>query len=177
MENDKKQPRCPECGLEYVLRIPREGVCQRLLSIFYYYPFRCQLCFHCFSAFNFGVRYRKQAIDRRQYYRFPVKIQGELRSGDRWGSGMVKVLSVKGCEIDTDLEIARGTIFELTLRIWEDKPGVVVRAARVCNVRTGTLGIQFLQLGHESKARLVWFIQGLILNRWPSLDRLGELSA
>jgi len=35
-----------------------------LLSIAYIYPFRCQVCFHRFRTFQWGVRYVKQAVQK-----------------------------------------------------------------------------------------------------------------
>ena len=50
-------PVCPECRSEYIKRVRREGIGERLLSVFYVYPFSCQLCGERFSFFLRGVRY------------------------------------------------------------------------------------------------------------------------
>jgi hypothetical protein len=55
---------CPNCSSEYVTRASRAGL-ERLMSHFYIYPFRCQLCGHRFRLFQWGVTYRRIALDSR----------------------------------------------------------------------------------------------------------------
>ena len=38
------QIRCPNCSKEYVARVARVGFAEEILSLFYIYPFKCQLC-------------------------------------------------------------------------------------------------------------------------------------
>jgi hypothetical protein len=75
-------PRCPNCSREYVARVARVGFTEKhLLSFFYIYPFKRQLCGYRFSALRWGVRYLRMEEDRREYERlrvvFPVHNQGE----------------------------------------------------------------------------------------------------
>jgi predicted RNase H-like nuclease (RuvC/YqgF family) len=53
-----KQPVCPKCSSNYVKRVSRIGS-ERLISLFYIYPFRCQPCGHRFRLFKWGVRYTR----------------------------------------------------------------------------------------------------------------------
>ena len=55
---------CPKCSSEYVKRVSRVGP-ERLMGLFYYYPFRCQPCGHRFRHFQWGVTYTKIQLDRR----------------------------------------------------------------------------------------------------------------
>jgi hypothetical protein len=55
---------CPNCSSEYVTRASRAGL-ERLMSLFYIYPFRCQLCWHRFRLFQWGVTYRRIELDSR----------------------------------------------------------------------------------------------------------------
>jgi len=54
------QPVCPKCSSDYVERVSRIGS-ERLISLFYIYPFRCQWCGHRFRLLQWGVTYRKIA--------------------------------------------------------------------------------------------------------------------
>ena len=53
------RPLCPRCSREYVKRVSRVGLGERLISLFYVYPFRCQLCGHRFQLLQWGVEYKR----------------------------------------------------------------------------------------------------------------------
>jgi DNA-binding cell septation regulator SpoVG len=55
---------CPKCSSEYVKRASRVGL-ERLMSLFYIYPFRCQPCGHRFRLFQWGVTYTRIELDSR----------------------------------------------------------------------------------------------------------------
>ena len=55
---------CPKCSSEYVKRASRVGL-ERLISLFYIYPFRCQPCGHRFRLFQWGVTYTRIELDSR----------------------------------------------------------------------------------------------------------------
>ena len=55
---------CPNCSSEYVKRASRVGL-ERLMSHFYIYPFTCQLCWHRFRLFQWGVRYTRIELGSR----------------------------------------------------------------------------------------------------------------
>ena len=46
--------KCPNCARDFVRRVSRTGVVERLLSVFYVYPFKCQLCGYRFRFFQWG---------------------------------------------------------------------------------------------------------------------------
>jgi DNA repair exonuclease SbcCD ATPase subunit len=54
----RPQPVCPKCSSDSVKRVSRIGS-ERLISLFYIYPFRCQPCGHRFRLFKWGVRYTR----------------------------------------------------------------------------------------------------------------------
>ncbi len=167
MTSQMKDPRCPSCRLDYARRSRRFGTLEHFASWFYLYPFTCQLCCHRFLALQFGVRYAKRPVDKRQFSRFPVKFPAKLRSSETIGQGTVRALSMGGCEVDTDLPAAPGSIFELSLTVWENQPELVVRAAIVRSQRTSTVGLEFLKLEAWNRARLNWCIDGLLLHGTP----------
>jgi chromosome segregation ATPase len=53
-----RQRVCPKCSSDDVERVSRIGS-ERLISLFYIYPFRCQPCGHRFRLLQWGVTYRK----------------------------------------------------------------------------------------------------------------------
>jgi len=53
-------PECPSCGGREVRRTRREGLTERLLSVIYMYPFRCDRCRHRYRAMRWGRRYTKR---------------------------------------------------------------------------------------------------------------------
>ncbi len=80
---------CPQCSTDYVRRVHREGVLERFASLVYIYPFRCQLCSRRFRVLQWGIRYAKQLVDRRQFERIPARVPATF-SGDRIsGEGVV----------------------------------------------------------------------------------------
>jgi predicted nucleic acid-binding Zn ribbon protein len=57
------QPVCPKCSSEYVKRVSRVSF-ERLMSVFYIYPFRCKQCGHRFISMQLRVTYTKIELDR-----------------------------------------------------------------------------------------------------------------
>jgi DNA repair exonuclease SbcCD ATPase subunit len=57
------QPVCPKCSSDYVQRVHRVGP-ERLISLFYIYPFRCQPCGHRFRLLQWGVTYTNGMVTR-----------------------------------------------------------------------------------------------------------------
>ena len=49
---------CPKCSSDHVKRVSRIGH-ERLISLFYIYPFRCEACRHRFRRLRWGVTYTK----------------------------------------------------------------------------------------------------------------------
>ena len=62
-QKDSMQPPvCPRCSSEDIKRVSRIGP-ERLISLFYIYPFRCQPCGHRFRLFQRGVSYTRIQLD------------------------------------------------------------------------------------------------------------------
>ena len=155
--------KCPNCARDFVRRVSRSGVVERLLSVFYVYPFKCQLCGYRFRFFQWGVRYFRVEEDRREYDRmemgFPVTFASEEGSGD----GTLVNVSMGGCSLRTRAELPIGTIIKLTLQVSTDIQPVVVDAAVVRSVRAGGLGVEFLQWQQSERERLQLFVRGLLI--------------
>jgi hypothetical protein len=100
-------PLCPQCSTKYVKRVRRESLKERLLSVFYVYPFRCQLCGHRFSFYQPGVKYVRVQEDCRIYERFSVNFPATFTSGELEGEGSVADISMAGCTIEPNAKLKR----------------------------------------------------------------------
>ena len=166
------QLKCPNCGREFVRRVSRSGILEVLLSYFYVYPFKCQLCGERFRHREWGVRYIRVETDRREYDRvemnFPVSFFGQ----DIKGEGIVINVSMGGCSVRTDAKVETGAIINLSLYISKDVPPVVIDAAMVRNARAGTIGLEFLLWQQSERERLQQFVRGLLIGRGVELEPL-----
>ena len=157
--------KCSRCGREFVRRVSRAGLPEALLSLFYVYPFKCQLCGHRFRSFQQSVHYSGAGEDRREYDRlevkFPVAFSGEKVSGE----GMLIIISMDGCGFATSAEIEVGMIVKLQLHISGAVAPVTVDAAVVRNVQIGSVGVEFLRWQETERERLQHFIRGLLIGR------------
>ena len=164
--------KCPNCARDFVRRVARNGLAEVSLSLFYIYPFKCQLCGERFRLFQRGVRYVKVKEDRREYDRmemsFPVKFHGEDISGD----GMVLNVSMGGCSFSTAADLAIGTIVKLELHVSAEVPPVIAEAAVVRNARAGSAGVEFLRWHPAERERLQLFVRGLLIDRGAQLEPL-----
>jgi hypothetical protein len=162
--------RCPDCARDFVRRVARTGLTEVLLSFFYIYPFKCQLCGERFRSLQWGVRYVRVDEDRREYdrieMRFPVTFGGQGISGQ----GELLNVSMGGCSFHTGANLTNGMILRLGLQISNDVPLVIVDAAIVRNVRSGAVGVEFLQWQQSERERLQSFIRGLLIGRGVELD-------
>jgi len=151
-------PACPRCGEAHLRRAHRENIGERLLSLAYVYPFRCQLCGHRFLAMQWGQRYARRYGDRREYERYATRFPVTFPLGTEEGHGMVRELSIDGCTVETTVPLRPGSGLSLTM---SPSPGETVTVAH-CLVRTvtaGRLGIQFVQLSvaeHDALRRVMW---------------------
>jgi hypothetical protein len=162
--------RCPNCARDFVRRVARSGLSEVLLSLFYVYPYKCQLCGARFRSLQWGVRYIRVDEDRREYdrmeIRFPVTVSGQDISGE----GVLLNISMGGCSFHTGANLSNGMILKLGLQISNDVEPVIVEAAVVRNVRSGAVGVEFLQWQQSERDRLQLFIRGLLIGRGVQLD-------
>jgi hypothetical protein len=140
---------------------------ERLLSLVYVYPFRCQLCGHRFRFLQWGVKYQRVPEDRRRYERlltrFPVTFAGENAKG----AGVVFDISVKGCSFEAEAQLQVGSVVRMALEIPKEPRPVHVDAAVVRNVRQENVGVEFLRFQKSERDRLQHFIHELSYNQRP----------
>ncbi|MGH7825213.1 MAG: PilZ domain-containing protein [Candidatus Binatia bacterium] len=156
---------CPHCCKEFVKRVSRKGNGERFASLFYVYPFKCQLCGHRFKRLQWGVRYIKVDKDRRGYDRLSVRFPA-WASGDHIDAkATVTDISIGGCTLNSDARLVPGNILSLGLQISNEDLPVIVEAAVVRNVRMNNAGIEFLKLQENDRDQLRIFIRSFLLGR------------
>lgn len=93
--------KCSNCAREFVRRVAAVGVGEKLLKLFYVYPFKCQLCGFRFRFLQRSLRSIRVAEDRRVYDRleihFPVTFSGNGGAGE----GAMIEISMAGCSFST----------------------------------------------------------------------------
>lgn len=161
--------KCRKCNRDFVRRVSRDGFVEVFLSVFYVYPFKCQLCGKRFRSFQRGVRYYRVERDRREYARmeieFPMTFSGESISGE----GTAINVAMGGCTFTTKSDLEVGAILKLELRISAVVPPVIVGAAVVRNRRPGIAGVEFLRWEKSERDRLQLFVRGLLIERGTEL--------
>src|SRR4029078_10151660 len=99
------QLKCPNCGRDFVRRVSRSGVLEVLLSYFYVYPFKCQLCGERFRHRELGESYIRGNQDRREYecieMKCPVSVFGQVIKGE----GIFINVSMCVCTLQTPAEV------------------------------------------------------------------------
>ena len=162
-------PKCPGCHEDYVRRVRRKGLIEHLLSQFYVYPFRCQLCGKRFRARQPGVRYIRIDEDRREYERIPVNYDAILSVEREHSEGVVKDISLGGCSVDTRTPLSPGTILQLGLQLPGDRGGITIDAGVVRTSRPGSVGIEFIRFKHAERNRLKDLVRSLHFGNAPPL--------
>ncbi|MDA2910678.1 PilZ domain-containing protein [Nitrospiraceae bacterium AH_259_D15_M11_P09] len=154
---------CPKCGKDFVRRALCVGVAERLLSLCYLYPYRCQLCAHRFRLFEWGRRYDERTVDQRQYERIEVQIPATFSMDQASGTGLVTSLSLGGCALEVETQLSVGALLQLQLQVSGSDPPIEVEAAIVRSVRAKNFGMEFLRLRSDEHYRLIHYVAGLLI--------------
>lgn len=157
------QLKCPNCSREFVRRVARVGLKERVAGWFCICPFRCQIC--GFRFLQWGVRYPSVDEDHREYDRmamnFPVVFRGDQFDGD----GNVLNIAMGGCSFTTASKLDKGAIMRLELKISNDAAPVIVEAAVLRHSHNQIVGVEFIQWQQSERERLQLFIRGLLIGR------------
>jgi hypothetical protein len=132
-----------------------------MISLFYVYPFRCQLCSSRFTFFQWGIRYAQQE-DLRQYERIGVQFAVLFSNSQTVGKGVVTDVSVADCAFETPLPLKQGDVLKLELYAKSGRLPIVVEKAVIRSIRKGTVGVQFTEVSESDRARLLRFVGDLI---------------
>lgn len=160
-----KSPHCPICCTEFVKRVRRQGINEKLLGVCYFYPFRCQLCGHRFRLLQWGVTYVRVDHDGRAFERLPVNLSVVLASEGADHQGRVTEVSMAGCSIQADSRLTVGKMVRLSLQLTDDTPPLEVAVAVVRNVQSDRVGLEFLRLHLAESKRLEKFMRLLLIAR------------
>jgi hypothetical protein len=156
---------CPKCDREFVKRVSRQGWKERLMSVFYIYPFRCQLCGYRFRFIQWGIRYLRVYEDRREYERLAINFPVSVTGANVYCEGAIIDLSVGGCTVKLDTQLTTGDLCRLGINLPNDIVPLKVAAAVIRTVRGDELGIEFLKFHDNERERLQLFIRGLLVGR------------
>lgn len=162
---DGGHTRCPYCRRHTARRCPRTSPLERVASLAYLYPFRCEACQRRFHAFRWGKRYTRVARDRRAYERLDTSIPVTILRNGHGVEGMVASLSLGGCGVTTRAPLAVGDVVRLDIAAAGDTP-VVIDVATVRSIRTPVIGLEFVRMQAGNARRLT----GLLLRLRETVD-------
>jgi hypothetical protein len=157
--------KCPSCAREFVRRVSRVGLAEKFLSLFYIYPFKCQLCSFRFRCLERGVRYTRVEEDRRAYDRLAVNCPASFSTDNFSGEGALIDLSMGGCSFSTTANVVNGMILKMSLKVSGDVAPILVDAAVVRHARRESVGVDFLQWRPGERERLQHFVRGLLIGQ------------
>ena len=168
---------CMHCRKPFVKAARRQGLLDRLFSLAYVYPFRCQVCRHRFHLMQWGLCYIERDVDRREYERRPATLRVVMSTSEGRYEGHTIDLAMGGCAINAyDPQFREGAFLSLHLNAFDSEPPIVVDAA-VVRVANGTrLGVEFLRIADKEKERLSQYILSLWLEG-TQVARKGRLAA
>ena len=143
-------------------RSSRVGAFERLVSVFYLYPFRCQRCAHRFRSVNWGQRYPHPAGERRDFDRMAVRLPARLTAGTESADAETTDLSVTGCAVRTSARFPPGTEVSVTLQLGSGQT-VLIAEAIVRAAHEGRVSLQFVHVAIEEQLRLAEYINTIAL--------------
>ena len=168
---------CTKCRKPFIKASRRQGLLDRLLSLVYAYPFRCQVCRHRFHLLQWGLRYIERDVDRREYERRSVKLRAVMSTSEGQYEGHTIDLAMGGCAVETNNPLLReGTLLSVHLDAFDSESPIVVEAAVVRAVHGTHLGLEFLRMNEKEKERLSQYILSLWLEGTQAA-RKGSLAA
>ncbi len=141
-------------------RSSRVGALERLISVFYVYPFRCQRCTHRYRAFHWGHRYPHPKGERRDYERVVVRLPATLAAGTETFEAETVDLSVSGGAVRTAANLPPGAEVRVTLRLGAGGRRVEIDEAVVRAGYEGRLSLQFVHVSVGAQRQLADFIHG-----------------
>ena len=143
----------------------RRGAVEKLLSLFYVYPFRCQACGHRFLALRWRVRYTRLPEERREYERLPLSVPVMLSGVDGTAPGRATEISLDGCTVETEAPLSEGALVEVMLHLAPGTPPIAVEAAVVHGLLPHGGGLHFVRIQPAERDRLRQLVAGLLAQR------------
>jgi PilZ domain-containing protein len=146
---------CPHCKGSFLRWSRHSTFLSSLLSRVSRFPFRCQLCGHCFWAFNTELdEIDDLGTDRREYDRISAKYPITFIGEDVLGDGSISNLSIQGCMIHTVKRAPLAAVISLSLFDSDcDAPIDIVKA--LVRHRSGNgFGVEFQRVNPKNEKRL-----------------------
>lgn len=159
------QVKCPNCSRQFVRRVSIVGSAETLLGVFFIYPFRCQLCGVRFRMPQWGVRYIRVPEDKREYDRLATSFPLTFHANNMTGQGLSMEVSMGGCSFSSTMQLASGTVLQMSLQVADSVSPIVVDAAVVRYTRERLIGVEFLQWQESERDRLQLFVRGLLISQ------------
>jgi hypothetical protein len=141
------------------------GVGEKLLNLFYVYPFKCQLCGFRFRCLQRGLRSIRVAEDRRVYDRLAIHLPVTFSGNGGSAEGTMIEISMAGCSFSTSAFMTIGMNLKMGLKVSSDAAPILVGAAVVRHARPQAIGVEFLQWPPGERQRLQQIIRGLLIDR------------
>ncbi|MGH7311695.1 MAG: PilZ domain-containing protein [Candidatus Rokuibacteriota bacterium] len=146
-------------------RSHRSGALERLLSLLYVYPFRCQSCGHRFLTLRWRRRYTRVRDERREYERLPLSVPVMLSGLSGAAPGHATQISIDGCTVETEAPLSEGALVQVMLHVTPGAAPVAVEAAVVHGVLPHGGGLHFVRIQPGERDRLRQFVADLRARR------------
>jgi len=112
---------------------------------------------------EWGKRYARRPIDRRDFDRLPVRVPVTLVGPEGRVDAVATDISVRGCALESVSQVPRTGSFTLVLRLAELPIEVEVATARFAAGRV--VGVEFRRLAPQAQARLAEYVAALFTAR------------
>lgn len=108
-------------------------------------------------------------MEQRQSPRFPVRFRSSFTSLNIvGGDGNIVDLSLRGCRVDSPIEVRPGTSLEVRIQISDEEPPLKIQEAVVRWSRAKQFGLEFVTLVPEEWARLQHTVTQLELHPYKT---------
>jgi hypothetical protein len=154
-------PQCPRCGDDFVRRRTQGKTMELIITRLGVFPFHCQRCSLQFWSRSSGIQSKR--AERRRHARVPVSVQSSFQGSELAGRGRVVDLSIKGCGIESEVEVQPNSVMSLSLHVYANHAPITVRRGLVQYREGLRFGTEFLQMDSEQKDRLRVYLKCLVL--------------
>jgi len=148
-----------------VQRSQRSGAFEKLVSLLYIYPFRCQGCGHRFLALRWRRRYTRLPEERREYERLPPTVPVMLSGVGGAAPGHATEISLDGCTVETEAPLSEGALVQVMLHPTPGAAPIAVEAAVVHGLLPNGGGLHFVRIQPAERDRLRQFVADLLARR------------
>jgi hypothetical protein len=114
-------------------------------------------------------------MEQRKSFRFPVKFRSSFSSiGMVGGEGSIVDLSIRGCRIESPIDVQPGASLDVRIKVVEDEPPIHIQAAIVRWSRGGEFGLEFEVIIPTEWAHLQKFVKQLELEPYQRAQQQQE---